>query len=95
MSHREKALKNGWGWVLGISGQECRVYSQPGHGPMEDPKELLDEAAKLLGLSDPALVPARIRRLKADQKRALKSAALAWETVHSLTDAQRGERPAP
>ncbi|MEU5902193.1 hypothetical protein [Streptomyces venezuelae] len=94
MKHSDKALANGWGWVLGVSGQECRVYSQPGHAPVEDPKELLAEAAKLLGLSDPALVPARIRRLKADQKRALKSAALAWETVHSLTDAQRGERPA-
>ncbi|MCC2278927.1 hypothetical protein LKL35_26375 [Streptomyces sp. ET3-23] len=94
MKPSQKALDNGWGWVLGVSGEECRVYSQPGHAPMEDPKELLDEAAKLLGLSDPALVPARIRRLKADQKRALKSAALAWETVNSLTDAQRGERPA-
>ena len=94
MKYSERAVANGWGWVLGVSGQECRVSSQPGHVPMEDPKELLAEAARLLEVSHPALVPARIRRLQADRKRALKSAALAWETVHSLTDAQRGERPA-
>ncbi len=94
MKHSEKALSNGWGWVLGVSGQKCRVYSRPGRAPTADPRELLAQVAELLGVSDPTLAPACIRRLKADQRRALKSAALAWETVHSLADTQRDERPA-
>lgn len=88
-------MANGWGWVLGVSGQECRVRPQADRIPPGDPKELLDETAKLLGLSDPALVPARVRRLKTDREEALKSAALAQAAVHSLTAALRGEEPAP
>ncbi|MEU3708977.1 hypothetical protein [Streptomyces catenulae] len=94
MKYSEKAAANGWGWVLGVSGQECRVQSSASHTPAGDPKELLDEIAKLLGLSDPALVPARVRRLKADQEK-VQSAALAQAAVHPLVAAMRGEEPAP
>ncbi|MCJ0870291.1 hypothetical protein [Streptomyces sp. AP-93] len=68
MKARETALKNGWGWVLGISGQECRVYSRPvQQPPAVDPAEMLGRVAKLLGVDDPAQIGAAIRRLQGDQ----------------------------
>lgn len=94
MRRSEKALKNGWGWVLGVSGEECRVYSDSALRPEPDPNELLDLAAKLLGVNDSALVPTRIRRLQEERKKALDSAATAWGAVHNLTrpDASRAVR---
>ncbi|MFE7124065.1 hypothetical protein [Streptomyces sp. NPDC057617] len=95
MEYSEKALKNGWGWVLGVSGQECRVYSRHvQQSPAEDPAELLGRVAKLLGVEDPALVPAAIRTLQADRKKALDSAALAWRAVYDLTAAEQNQRTA-
>ncbi|PHQ49442.1 hypothetical protein BLA24_01700 [Streptomyces cinnamoneus] len=86
MKHSEKALANGWGWVLGVSGEECRVYSRPAQqAPAEDPAELLGRVTKLLGLDDPSQVPAAIRTLQEDRKKALASAATAWNAVHELT----------
>ncbi|MFI1799822.1 hypothetical protein ACH427_21055 [Streptomyces sp. NPDC020379] len=86
MKHSEKALANGWGWVLGVSGEECRVYSRPAQQPpAEDPAELLGRVTKLLGIDDPSQLPAAIRRLQGDRKQALASAATAWDAVHELT----------
>lgn len=86
MKPSEKALRNGWGWVLGVSGQECRVYSRPAQQPpAEDPAEMLGRVAKLLGLNDPALVPAQIQRLQDERKQALASAETAWRAVHTAT----------
>ncbi|QXE37153.1 hypothetical protein KQY30_25985 [Streptomyces sp. GMY02] len=96
MEYSEKALKNGWGWVLGVSGQECRVYSRHvQQSPAEDPAELLGRVAKLLGVEDPLLVPAAIRALRTDRRRALDSADLAWRAVHDLTAAELRERGRP
>lgn len=65
MKSTEQALKNGWGWVLGASGQECRVYSRPvQQPPAADPAEVLGRAAKLLGVQGPAQVLAAIERLQ-------------------------------
>ncbi|MFF3691995.1 MULTISPECIES: hypothetical protein [Streptomyces] len=86
MKHSEKALANGWGWVLGVSGEECRVYSRPAQqAPAEGPAELLGRVTKLLGLDEPSQVPAAIRMLQEDRKKALASAATAWGAVHELT----------
>ncbi|MFJ3907502.1 hypothetical protein [Streptomyces vinaceus] len=86
MKPTEKALKNGWGWVLGISGQECRVYSCPAQQPPAvDPAEVLGRAAKLLGVEDPELVPTRIQHLQDGHKQALASAETAWRAVHTAT----------
>ncbi|NEA50421.1 hypothetical protein [Streptomyces sp. SID10815] len=93
MEPSEKALKNGWGWVLGVSGQECRVSRPVQQAPADDPAELLGRVTKLLGLTNPADLPAAIGALQAGRKRALDSAALAWKTVHDLTAAQRRAEP--
>lgn len=80
MKPTKKALENGWGWVLGVSGQECRVYSRPTTAPVE----LLDQVAQLLDVDDLTLVPAAVRKLQQDRKQALASAATAWATAHNL-----------
>ncbi|MGW6745943.1 hypothetical protein ACWGDX_35270 [Streptomyces sp. NPDC055025] len=96
MEYSEKALKNGWGWVLGVSGQECRVYSRHvQQSPAEDPAELLGRVAKILGVEDPVLAPAAIRTLQTDRKKALDSAAPAWRAVHDLAAAELRERRRP
>lgn len=92
MKHSEKALANGWGWVLGVSGQECRVRSRPAQqAPADDPAELLGRAAKLLGVNDPAEVLAGISRLKDDRTEALNSAETAWKAVHEIARRLAGE----
>lgn len=90
MKPSQKALDNGWGWVLGVSGQECRVYSMP----KADTDELLKQLGELLGVSDPAQMPAKVREIQQDRKRALASAATAWATVHNLTRPESGEAAA-
>ncbi|WP_328310180.1 hypothetical protein OG432_10820 [Streptomyces sp. NBC_00442] len=86
MKHSEKALANGWGWVLGVSGEECRVYSRPAQqAPAEDPAELLGRVTKLLGIDDPSQLPVAVRRLQVERKQALASAVTAWNAVHELT----------
>ncbi|MCY0921699.1 MULTISPECIES: hypothetical protein [Streptomyces] len=70
MKPTEKALKNGWGWVLGVSGQEYRVYSRPvQQPPAVDPAEALGRVAKLLGVEDPAQIPAAIQKLRGNRDR--------------------------
>ncbi|MFE4635090.1 hypothetical protein ACFRJ1_17170 [Streptomyces sp. NPDC056773] len=70
MKPTEKALKNGWGWVLGVSGQERRVYSRPAQQPPAvDSAEMLGRVAKLLGVHDPALIPGAILKLQSSQDR--------------------------
>ncbi|MFJ7202133.1 hypothetical protein ACIQWR_01160 [Streptomyces sp. NPDC098789] len=86
MKPTEKALKNGWGWVLGNSGQEYRVYSRPAQQPPAvNPAEVLGRAAKLLGVEDLELVPARIQQLCEDRTQALVSAETAWRAVHTAS----------
>ncbi|MCP3755791.1 hypothetical protein [Streptomyces sp. TBY4] len=86
MKPTEKALKNGWGWVIGVSGQDSRVYSRPAQQPPAvEPAEVLGRAAKLLGLEDLDLVPARIQHLQDCHKQALASAETAWRAVHTAT----------
>ncbi|MEU3050900.1 hypothetical protein ABZ705_31130 [Streptomyces sp. NPDC006984] len=86
MKPSEKALANGWGWVLGISGEECRVYSRPAQQPPAvDPAEVLGRAAKLLDVTDLELVPARIQQLREDRRQALASAETAWRAVHTAS----------
>ncbi|MEV0437747.1 hypothetical protein AB0I84_00985 [Streptomyces spectabilis] len=80
MKPSQKALDNGWGWVLGVSGEECRVYSRP----KVDHAEILAEVADLLGVTDPASVPATVRQLRTEHRQALASAATAWSAVHNL-----------
>ncbi|MFF7021442.1 hypothetical protein ACFY97_10545 [Streptomyces klenkii] len=80
MKPSQKALDNGWGWVLGVSGEECRVRRrpQPNHA------EILAEVAEILGVADPASVPASVRRLRTEHRQALASAATAWSAVHNF-----------
>ncbi|MFI9229013.1 hypothetical protein [Streptomyces rimosus] len=80
MKYSEKALANGWGWVLGVSGEECRVYRKRPSAP----GQILAQVARQLGVEDMALVPAAIQQLQQDHKRVLASAATAWDTVHAL-----------
>ncbi|MFF4528147.1 hypothetical protein ACFY1P_02640 [Streptomyces sp. NPDC001407] len=81
MKPSQKALDNGWGWVLGVSGQECRVYSRP----KADPAKILEQVAELLGVEDIAGVPAAVRQLQKDKRQAVASAATAWAAVHNFT----------
>ncbi|WKU46775.1 hypothetical protein Q3V23_23440 [Streptomyces sp. VNUA116] len=83
MKISEKALANGWGWVLGVSGGECRVYPQATARAADDPTEVLAQAAQLLGVEDAAFVPARIRKLQEEKRLAVASAGLAWQAVHT------------
>ncbi|MFI5763862.1 hypothetical protein ACIA8F_23350 [Streptomyces sp. NPDC051563] len=86
MKPTEKALRNGWGWVLGASGQECRVYSRPAQQPpAEDPAEMLGRVAKLLGVKDLKLVTAQVQQLQDERKQALASAEAAWRAVDTAT----------
>ncbi|MFE7479987.1 hypothetical protein [Streptomyces sp. NPDC057552] len=87
MQPSQKALDHGWGWVLGVSGEECRVRSRP----ETDHAAILAEVATILGVSDPTMVPAAVRRARADKQRAVASAAVAWAAVHALTASQHGE----
>ncbi|WP_236246508.1 hypothetical protein [Streptomyces sp. CC210A] len=92
MKHSEKALANGWGWVLGVSGQECRVQSRPAqHVPADDPAELLGRATKLLGVAAPTEVLAAISQLKDDRAEALSSAETAWRAVGEIARRLAGE----
>ncbi|MEU7148449.1 hypothetical protein AB0B15_10475 [Streptomyces sp. NPDC045456] len=89
MKYSEKALANGWGWVLGVSGEECRVYRERPSAS----DQILAQTARHLGVEDIALVPAVVRQLQQDRKQALTSAVTAWDTVHALiTDNRAGER---
>ena len=87
MKPSQKALDNGWGWVLGVSGEECRVYSRP----KVDPAAILQEVAELLGTDDLTRVPAVVRQLQQDKRQAVASAATAWAAVHNLTRLEGGE----
>ncbi|MFB8020098.1 hypothetical protein ACFC36_16230 [Streptomyces rubiginosohelvolus] len=80
MKPSQKALDNGWGWVLGVSGEECRVRSRP----KVDHAALLQEVAELLGVSDPEAVPAAVQQLRREHRQALTSAATAWSAVHNF-----------
>ncbi|MFI9205256.1 hypothetical protein [Streptomyces sp. NPDC053048] len=81
MKPSQKVLDNGWGWVLGVSGEECRVYSRP----EPDPAKILRQVAQLLGIDDFTSVPAAVRQLQQDKRQAVASAATAWAAVHNLT----------
>ncbi|WP_327175438.1 hypothetical protein OG599_09035 [Streptomyces sp. NBC_01335] len=64
MSYSEKAIANGWGWVLGVHGQECRVERPAGPGSRRRRVEptaqtvniarLLGDIARALGLELPS-----------------------------------------
>ncbi|MGZ2360760.1 hypothetical protein LRE75_29470 [Streptomyces sp. 372A] len=64
MSYSEKAIANGWGWVLGVHGQEYRVQRSAGPGPRRPRGEptaqtvtiarLLGDIARALGLELPS-----------------------------------------
>ncbi|MEU5427644.1 hypothetical protein AB0H73_18870 [Streptomyces olivoreticuli] len=61
------------------------MYSRPTPQPPEGgPVEIVEQAAKLLGV-DPALVPASIRTVQEDKRRACASAETAWAAVRVLT----------
>ncbi|MER5632130.1 hypothetical protein [Streptomyces nitrosporeus] len=64
MSYSEKAIANGWGWVLGVHGQECRVHRSAGLGSRRRRVEptaqtvtiarLLGDVARALGVELPS-----------------------------------------
>ncbi|MEU6959625.1 hypothetical protein [Streptomyces chrestomyceticus] len=89
MKYSEKAMANGWGWVLGVSGEECRVRRKR----PSTPDQILAQVARHIGVEDIALVPAAVEQLQQDRKRALTSAVTAWDTVHALVaDNRAGDR---
>ncbi|MFI5942166.1 hypothetical protein ACIBCB_18175 [Streptomyces uncialis] len=87
MKPTPQAINNGWSWVLGLSGEECRVRRHPDF----DPAQILAQVAQLLGVDDPARVPTVVRQLQQDRKRALESAVKAWSAVHHLLQEGKGE----
>ncbi|MFJ8583524.1 hypothetical protein ACIRD2_02525 [Streptomyces sp. NPDC093595] len=101
MKYSEKAMANGWGWVLGVSGQECRVIRAGGRADADvnGLPEALDRIGGALhvtyplGAGDPKrveLILDAIRRLQQGRERALQSAALAWKNLNDLGRDERG-----
>jgi hypothetical protein len=95
MEISDKALANGWGWVLGVEGDDLRCYSRSASSRAKSAEEALAEIAEILGVSLPARTGAtqradaeriveQVRLLHDSRRRAIRSALLAWETIHGL-----------
>ncbi|MEU0739223.1 hypothetical protein [Streptomyces sp. NPDC006134] len=104
MTYSEKALANGWGWVLGVSGQECRVTRAAGRAAPRRAEptslsEALVEIGEALKVEFPTgaddgrrmeLVLDAIQRLHDGRERALASAALARRSLRELRSERGG-----